>query len=73
MQEESSRLLEKGRTGMRWTNGDVFIIFGDVARNDGSNIYGVFTNLESAKEEVEYLKEIRPFEEFSIEEHGLWG
>ena len=61
---------------MKWAirkyRGNVFIIFGDVARNDGSNIYGVFANLESAKEELEYLKEIRPFEEFSIEEHGLW-
>ena len=52
--------------------GDVYIIFGESARSDGSNIYGVFTTLESAKKIVEHLKEIRPFEEFSIEEHGLW-
>lgn len=57
---------------MMWMKGDVYIIFGESARSDGSNIYGVFTTLESAKKIVEHLKEIRPFEEFSIEEHGLW-
>lgn len=57
---------------MKWARGDVYIIFGETARNDGMNIWGVFTNLESAKREVEYLKEIRPFEEFRIEVHGLW-
>jgi len=57
---------------MKLATGDVYIIFGETARNDGMNIWGVFTNLESAKREVEHLKEIRPFEEFRIEEHGLW-
>lgn len=59
---------------MNWCKadkGDVYIIFGESSRSDGSNIHGVFTNEESAKEEAELLKQIRA-EEFTIEVHGLW-
>ena len=57
---------------MKLATGDVYIIFGETSRCDGMNIYGVFINLESAKSEVEHLKEYRPWEEFTIEVHGLW-
>lgn len=57
---------------MNWALGDVYIVFGESARSDGSNIYGVFKSQSSAEREVGYLKERRPFEEFHIEEHGLW-
>ena len=50
---------------------DVYIIFGDMARSDGSNIYGVFKNLHIAKEEVELLKQRMPWTEFHIEEFVL--
>lgn len=53
--------------------GDVYIIFGDTARSDGDNIHGVFASLESAEEELELLRKRRPWEDFHIEEHGLWG
>lgn len=57
---------------MMWGLGDVYIIFGDSARSDGSNIHGVFKNLQSAEEEKKRLEEWRPFEEFHIEVHGLY-
>ena len=57
---------------MKWCLGDVYIIFGDTPRSDGCNIYGVFTNEESAKEEVGLLEERRPWEEFHIEQFGLY-
>lgn len=57
---------------MKISVGDVYILFGDSARSDGSNIYGIFTTLEAAQNEKEYMEGIRP-EEFHIEEHGLWG
>ena len=57
---------------MMWCLGDVYIIFGDSARSDGSNIYGVFKNLQSAEEQKKHLEEWSPFEEFHIEVHGLY-
>lgn len=58
---------------MKWSQGDVYIVFGESSVSDGSNIYGIFKNEESAKREKEYLEtSVRPFEEFHIEEHGLW-
>lgn len=53
-------------------DGDVYVIFGDVPRSDGGNIHGIFTTLEVANEEKKNLERIRPFEEFHIEEFGLW-
>lgn len=51
---------------------DVYIIFGDDPRSDGLNIYGVFTSLKSAEDEVARLSSRRPWDEFHIEEHALY-
>lgn len=58
---------------MKIPNGDVYIIFGDSARSDGSNIHGIFTTLSSAEDEMKLLKDRRPWEEFHIEEFGIYG
>lgn len=52
---------------------EIYIIFGDVPRSDGSNIYGVYKTLSLAKEEIELLKERVPWSEYHIEEFWLWG
>ena len=57
---------------MDWSLGDVYIIFGDVPRSDGSNIYGVYKNLSSAVDEVEMLTQRDPDTEYHVEEFGLW-
>ena len=57
---------------MNWALGDVYIIFGDEPRSDGYNIYGVFKSEESAKDEIELLKERKQWIDYHIEEFGLW-
>lgn len=57
---------------MNWALGDVYIIFGDEARSDGNNIYGVFKSKTSAEDEVLLLKERKPWLDFHIEVFGLW-
>lgn len=57
---------------MNVPDGDVYVIFGDTPRSDGGNIYGIYTTINGANEEVELLKSMRPWEEFHIEEFGLW-
>lgn len=57
---------------MNWAVGDVYLIFGDTPRSDGGNIYGIYTSESSAEEEKKLLEERRPFDEFHIEEFGLW-
>ncbi len=54
-----------------WT-GDVYVIFGDTLRADGGNMYGIYVTLDAAKEEMELLKQRKPFIEYHIEEFGLW-
>ena len=58
---------------MRTDNGDVFIIFGDIPRSDGSNIYGVYRTLDAAEQELELAELRRPWKEFHIEKFCLWG
>jgi len=57
---------------LNWGLGDVYIIFGNELRSDGNNIYGVFKSEASAKDEIELLKEIKPWLDFHIEVFGLW-
>lgn len=53
--------------------GNVFIIFGDSARSDGSNIWGVYTTYILANESLEYFSQVRPDIEFHVEDFYLWG
>ena len=51
---------------------DVYIVFGDEPRADGSNIYGVFKSLSSANDEIEMAKQRKPWIDYHIEVFGLW-
>ena len=53
-------------------NEDVYIVFGDEPRSDGSNIYGVFKSFSSAEQQVELSKLRKPWVDYHIEEFGLW-
>lgn len=52
---------------------DVYVIFGDTPSTDGSNIYGIYKNLDSAEQELELLELRKPWIEYHIEVFGLYG
>ena len=51
---------------------DVYVIFGDEPRSDGSNIYGIHKTFDGANNELERLSLIKPWIDYHIEEFGLW-
>lgn len=53
-------------------NEDVYIVFDDEPRSDGSNIHGVFKNLSSAEQQLEICKLRKPWIDYHIEVFGLW-
>ena len=59
--------------GKMFSDKDVYIIFGDVPRSDGSNIYGVYIDLPAAEEALEYAELQKPWVDYHIEVFGLWG
>ena len=50
---------------------DVYIIFGDCQRSDGSNIWGVYKTFEGAKKEIELLNLEHSYLRYHVEEFLL--
>lgn len=56
-----------------YDTGNVYIVFGDSSRSDGSNIDGVYYCEKDALDAIEVNKKYNPDKEYLCEKHTVWG